>query len=310
MVIPAAPESSIDLRAVTVRPTRGGRGHRLRDRLVEEHHYLRFYGIVGKGLRHVAPHGGTWPAPGGWQPGAPRLAARDRWTGWSPERRFSRLHLVRDNSRFVILTPRRVPDPASRVPGPVLRRLSACLGEVPGFRKARGKRCPLRTVPTLAVAARPAVCRGASRQTEDGRRMTVAAGGHGTDPVPRQAGVEDRSDGIPAVRALSGSLDVTGRVVTVDAMHARHQTARSLHGRRQAIRAGRGRGVPRTGGRSRGVTLCLTSPGPERAGPEDLPGRCATTGPSGTACTTYATSPVTGTGAGRTSATSRATSPA
>ena len=53
------PAPSIDLREVTVRPTRGGREHRLWDRLVEEHHYLRFHGIIGKGLRHVALHGET-----------------------------------------------------------------------------------------------------------------------------------------------------------------------------------------------------------------------------------------------------------
>ncbi len=108
MVIPAAPDSSVDPREVTVRPTRGGRGHRLRDRLAGEHHYLRFHGIVGKGLRHVALHGGTWLAPGGWRPGASRLAARDRWIGWSPAQQFSRLHLVRNSSRLTILTPRRV----------------------------------------------------------------------------------------------------------------------------------------------------------------------------------------------------------
>ncbi len=48
----------------------------------------------------------------------------------------------------------------------------------------------------------------------------------------RQAGAGDRSNGIPAVRRLSGDLDVTGRVVTMDAMRARHGTARGLPARR------------------------------------------------------------------------------
>jgi len=86
MVILPTPDSSIDLRAVTVRPTRGGREHRLRDRLAGEHHYLGFHGIVGKGLRHVALHGGTWLAPGGWQPGA---SGRPRATAGSGGRRSS-----------------------------------------------------------------------------------------------------------------------------------------------------------------------------------------------------------------------------
>ncbi len=412
MVILPTPDSSIDLHAVTVRPTRGAREHRLWDRLVEEHHYLRFHGIVGKGLRHVALHGETWLALVGWQPGAFKLAARDRWIGWSPEQQFRRLHLICNNSRFVILTPGRVPNLASRVLGLSLRRLSAdiqavhgypvflaetfvdvsrffgtcyrasnwrslgltrgfarepggaarwrhhgqpkeifmyeltddavealsrdeipqgwnaeqhdsaepmaaprlrslfeCLGEVPECRKPRGKRYPLRTVLTIAVAARlagyrgvtafaqfaallsqeqletveaffspsrklftaPSITtfhniladlppetlddaigrwtaqqagadtplamdgkdlRGASKQTEEGRRMMVAAVEHGTGMVLRQVEVDAKSNEIPAVRKLSASLDVTGRVVTMDAMHAQHETARCLLGRR------------------------------------------------------------------------------
>ena len=295
---------------------------------------------------------------------------------------------------------------------PRLRSLFACLGDVPECRKARGKRYPLRTVLTIAVAARLAGCRGvtafaqfaallsqeqlemadwffspsrkrytapsiatfhnifadlppetldnaiglwtaqqagadtplamdgkdirgASKQTGDGRRMMVAAVEHGTGLVLRQVEVEDKSNEIPAVRALSGSLDVTGRIVTLDAMHARHETARcllerradyvitavkdnqetihddlkaidfagapshetfekghgrlerrrcdtvdltgaewdgcaALHGRRQAIRVEREREVLKTGERSLEVTWCLTSLGPERAGPEEL----------------------------------------
>jgi len=515
MVILPTPGSSVDLREVTVRPTRGGREHRLWDRLVEEHHYLRFHGIIGKGLRHVALHGETWLALIGWQPGAFKLAARDRWIGWSQDQKFRRLHLVCNNSRFVILTPRRVPNLASRVLGLSLRRLSAdveaahgypaflaetfvdvsrftgacyrasnwrslgltrgfaresggtarwrhhgqpkeifmyelaadaagalsrdgipeewnarqyddaapmaaprlrslfaCLGEVPEYRSARGRRYPLASVLAVAVAARlagyrgvtafaqfaaplsqeqlkavgaffspskqrytaPSITtfhniladlppetlddaigrwtarqagadtplamdgkdiRGTSRQTGDGRRMMVAAVEHGTGLVLRQAGVGDKSNEIPAVRRLSSDLDVTGRVVTMDAMHAQHETARSLlgrradyvvtavkdnqktiqddlraidftgapshetvdkghgrlerrrcdvvdltgaewdgyaalHGRRQAIRVEREREVPRTGERSLEVTWCLTSLGPDRAGPEAL----------------------------------------
>lgn len=88
MMILPSPDSSIDLRAVTERPTRGGRKHRLWDRLIEEHHCLRFHGIVGKGPRHVALYGETWLALVGWQPGAFKLAARDRWIGWSQEQQF------------------------------------------------------------------------------------------------------------------------------------------------------------------------------------------------------------------------------
>ena len=335
-----------------------------------------------------------------------------RWVGWSAEQQFRRLHLIANNSRFVILTPRRVPNLASRVLGLSLRRLSQdmqaahgypallaetfvdpsrfagtcyrasnwrslgftrgfarepggparwrhhgqpkeifvfeltegaaealsrtetpahwhgedrtepmaaprlrrvfeCLGEVPECRFARGKRYPLKTVLALAVAARlagyrgvtafaqfaallsqnqlravgafyspskqrytaPAITtfhnllaalppetldnaigqwtgqhgtahapvamdgkdlRGASQQTEEGRRMMVAAVEHGSGVVLGQVEVDSKSNEIPAVRELSSGLDLTGRMVTVDAMHAQHETARCLLGRRTA----------------------------------------------------------------------------
>ena len=401
-------DSSIDLRGVTVRPTWGAQEHRRWDRLVAEHHYLRFHGVVGKGLRPVAVHGESWLALLGWQPGAFKLAARDRWVGWSAQQQFKRLHLIANNSRFVILTPERVPNLASRVLGLSLRRLSQdieavhgypallaetfvdvsrfagtcyrasnwrslgftrgfarepggaarwrhhgqpkevfvfeltdgaaealsrveipahwnaeqhtepmtaprlrslfeCLDEVPECRHARGKRYPLKTV--LAVAARlagyrgatafaqfaallsqeqleavgafwspskqrytaPAITtlhnilaalppetldiaigrwtgqhgsahapvamdgkdlRGASKQTEHGRRMMVAAVEHNTGVVLGQVEVDSKSNEIPAVRALSNRLDLTGRIVTLDPMHAQHETARCLLARR------------------------------------------------------------------------------
>ena len=128
-----ASDSSIDLRGVTVRPTWGAQEHRRWDRLVAEHHYLRFHGVVGKGLRHVAVHGESWLALLGWQPGAFKLAARDRWVGWSAQQQFKRLHLIANNSRFVILTPERVPNLASRVLGLSLRRLSQDIEAVHGY---------------------------------------------------------------------------------------------------------------------------------------------------------------------------------
>ncbi len=199
-------------------------------------------------------------------------------------------------------------DDAEPMAAPRLRSLFACLGEVPECRKARGKRCPPRTVLAIAVAARfaallsqerleavdsffspsrkrctaPSITtfhniladlppetlddavgrwtarqagaatplamdgkdiRGASKQTGEGRRMMVAAAGHGTGMALRQVEVDAKSNEIPAVRELSGSLDVTGRIVTVDAMHARHyieRTARTTYATSPATRTGAG----------------------------------------------------------------------
>ncbi len=169
MILPP-PDSSIDLRAAAVRPTRGAREHRLQYRLIEEHHCLRFHGIIGKGLRHVALHGETWIAPAGRQPGAFKLAARDRWIGWSAERQFRRLHLIANNSRFVILRPRGVPNPASRVLGLSLRRLSADIEAAHGY--------PVFLAETFAAVSRFAgTCCRASNQ-----RSPVLTRGFGREP--------------------------------------------------------------------------------------------------------------------------------
>ena len=78
-----APASFIDLREVMVRSTWGPREHRRWDRLVEEYQNLPFHGVIGKGLHHVVVHGKIWLALIDWQLGAFKLAARDRWIGWS-----------------------------------------------------------------------------------------------------------------------------------------------------------------------------------------------------------------------------------
>ena len=70
--------------------------------------------------------------------------------------------------------------------------------------------------------------RGASAQTENGRRMMVAALEHGTGLVLGQKEIDDKTNEIPDVRDLSSGLDLAGRTVTVDAMHAQHDTARCL----------------------------------------------------------------------------------
>ena len=43
-----------------------------------------------------------------------------------------------------------------------------------------------------------------------------------------QEAVEDKSNEIPAVRTLLTGLDLTGRVVTLDALHTCHETARCV----------------------------------------------------------------------------------
>jgi len=122
------------LSEVAVRPVSGAGEQRRWDALVREHHYLPFHSLFGKSLRHVAVWGEVWLALLGWTAGAFKVGARDAWIGWSPEQQFSRLHLIADNSRFVMLTERgQVPNLASRILALSLRRLSSDMRELHGY---------------------------------------------------------------------------------------------------------------------------------------------------------------------------------
>ena len=58
--------------------------------------------------------------------------------------------------------------------------------------------------------------------------MMVAAVEHGTGLVLGQKEIDDKTNETPVVRDLSSGLDLAGRTVTLDAMHAQHDTARCL----------------------------------------------------------------------------------
>ena len=73
---------------------------RFRD-LMQAHHYLGAVPGMGETVRYVAHHRGrslaVFSAP------ALKCGARDRWIGWDYGVQFGRLHLVTNNSRFLIL---------------------------------------------------------------------------------------------------------------------------------------------------------------------------------------------------------------
>ena len=96
------------------------------DALMDRHHYLGFKRFAGRGLRYVAEWGGRWLALAGWQAGALKCRPRDRWIGWRRKEMFGRLHLLANNTRFVVLGERGVfANLASWMMSAMLRRLSA-----------------------------------------------------------------------------------------------------------------------------------------------------------------------------------------
>ena len=92
--------------------------------LLDEHHYLGSLKAVGERLHYVATDAqGQWLALLVFSAPAKHLKHRDQWIGWSAAQRHRRLSLVTNNSRFLILPERSVPNLASKVLRLTLDRL-------------------------------------------------------------------------------------------------------------------------------------------------------------------------------------------
>jgi len=93
--------------------------------LMCQHHYLGFNRIVGSALHYVATAGDQWIALLGWGSAALKCGPRDQWIGWNHHLHYRRLHLVANNTRFLILPDCHRPNLASRLLAMNLKRLSA-----------------------------------------------------------------------------------------------------------------------------------------------------------------------------------------
>jgi len=161
---------------VEVRPIRADERRRW-DALMDERHYLGFRQFAGRGLRHVAVWRGHWVALLGWQSGAFKCAPRDRWLGWHRSVQFRRLHLVANNTRFLVLPAASgVPNLATRALSRSLRRLGGDWAALHGH--------PVELAETFVDPARfRGTCYAASNWTRVGRTKGFARhNGSYTDP--------------------------------------------------------------------------------------------------------------------------------
>ena len=94
------------------------------DQLITEHHYLKSAQLVGEQLRYVAEYRGQWLVLASWSAAALHLKARDRFIGWNEEQRRTRLPLVVNNSRLLVLPLCQYPNLISRFMKLMLARLS------------------------------------------------------------------------------------------------------------------------------------------------------------------------------------------
>ncbi len=83
--------------------------------LMDEHHYLGALGKIGHTLWYVACLDQQWLALISFSAAAWKCSARDQWIGWRYRYQYDRLHLVANNSRFLILPEYHIPNLASRV---------------------------------------------------------------------------------------------------------------------------------------------------------------------------------------------------
>jgi hypothetical protein len=93
--------------------------------LLEQFHYLGAGPLCGAQLRYLVLSQQGPVAALSFSAAALKITGRDQWIGWSAEARRQNLHLVVNNSRFLIPPHVEVPNLASHVLGRVLARLGA-----------------------------------------------------------------------------------------------------------------------------------------------------------------------------------------
>ena len=78
---------------------------------MQTHHYLGSLAKIGENLWYVAIYLDEWVALLSFSSAALKCGARDRWIGWNFRHQYSRLNLLTNNSRFLILPEWHYPNP-------------------------------------------------------------------------------------------------------------------------------------------------------------------------------------------------------
>jgi hypothetical protein len=112
----------LNLREIAVEPVASAEEPRFQV-LMQAHHYLGALPKIGHTLWYVASWSGEWVALLSFSAAAWKCAARDAWIGWDFRVQYGRLHLIANNSRFLILPDYHYPNLASRVLALCERRL-------------------------------------------------------------------------------------------------------------------------------------------------------------------------------------------
>ncbi len=122
-----------DHAAPVIEQARGAHGE-LWDYLLDQYHYLGRPRLVGEHLKQLVFIDGRVVACLGWASAAWKIAPRDCHIGWSAPQKRTRLHLVANNVRFLVLPWVRLPHLASKVLALSVRGLPGCWQQRYGHR--------------------------------------------------------------------------------------------------------------------------------------------------------------------------------
>lgn len=92
----------MNLSQVVVRPVDPAEESRFQE-MMQQHHYLGSLPKIGNTIWYVATCKNDWLGLLSFSAAALKCGARDRWIGWGHRLQYDRLHLVANNSRFLIL---------------------------------------------------------------------------------------------------------------------------------------------------------------------------------------------------------------
>jgi len=112
-----------ELGFIDFKMVRGSHWEPLYKGLIQAYHYLGYCQTVGGHLKYMAFHQGRPLACIGWGAAAWKVASRDQFIGWQPAHRDRNIHLIAQNTRFLILPWVEVPHLASHLLGRMARIL-------------------------------------------------------------------------------------------------------------------------------------------------------------------------------------------
>lgn len=92
----------MDLKQVTVRPVEASEEPQYQG-LMQQYHYLGALPKISNTIWYIATCDDHWLGLLSYSASALKCKARDRWIGWGHRLQYDRLHLVANNSRFLIL---------------------------------------------------------------------------------------------------------------------------------------------------------------------------------------------------------------